>query len=149
MKRQTLFSLLLLISFWSLAQPQNLEGKWKGVLTIDTGRTSFYQRSFEFSIQLKQTGRAVWGIYMRGTDTIVKNADCMGRLTAGLTDEKKSAFTLFNDGTEFGNLTFQMCNFFYSMQAEYSKDEQGEYLKGAWFSTEINKYDYFFAGRKI
>jgi hypothetical protein len=150
MKRQIFFFLLLLTSFFSFAQIQNFEGKWKGIITIDTGSTAFYQRSFEFNVQLKQTGRAVWGIYMRGTDSTVKNADCMGRLTAALTDEKKPAFTLLNDGTESGNLTFQMCNFFYSMQAEYSKDGQGEHLSGKWFSTDIIKYDYSLpAGRFV
>ena len=139
MKRQIFFFLLLLTSFFSFAQTQNFEGKWKGLLTIDTGN---YRREFEFNIQLKQTGRAVWGIYMRGTDAAVKNADCVGRLTAGLTVKENSAFTLFNDGTESGNMTFEMCQFFYSMQAEYFKDRQGEYLSGKWFGTYSSRYGY-------
>jgi hypothetical protein len=142
MKKQTLFILLQIICLCGFTQAQNLEGKWKGVLTIDTGSTGFNKRSFEFNIQLKQTGRAVWGIYVRGSDTTVKNADCMGRLTAGLVDKKDSAFTLFNDGTESGNLGFDVCNIFYSMQAAYSKDEQGEYLSGKWFISGIIKYDF-------
>jgi hypothetical protein len=123
-----------------LAKAQNLEGKWKGILTIDTGSTAFFKRSFEFSIQLKQTGKAVWGIYVRGTDTSVKHADCMGRLTAGLADNRDSAFTLFNDGTESGYMTDEMCQFLYYMQAEYFKDEQGEYLSGKWFGTYSSRF---------
>jgi hypothetical protein len=141
MKKQTLFILLQIICLCSFTQAQNLEGKWKGVLIIGTGSTGFYERSFEFSIQLKQAGRAVWGIYVRGSDTTVKNGDCMGRLTAGLADKKDSAFTIFNDGTESGNLGFDVCNLFYSMQAEYSKNEQGEYLSGKWFIMAVIKED--------
>jgi hypothetical protein len=79
---------------------------------------------------------------MRGANTNGKNADNMGRLTAGLTDNSKPVFTLFNDGTESGNMTFEMCLFFYSIQAEYSQEEQKEYLSGKWFSNEIVKYDH-------
>jgi hypothetical protein len=139
MKRQILLFLLQIFWFYGLSQAQNLEGKWKGVLTIDTGN---FRREFQFSIQLKQTGRAVWGIYVRGADITVKNADCIGRLTAGLTDKENSGFTLFNDGTESGNMTFEMCQFFYSMQAEYFKDGQGEYLNGKWFGTYSNRHGY-------
>jgi hypothetical protein len=136
MKRQILLFLLLLTSLFSFAQTQNLEGKWKGVLTLDTGQI---HQEIAFSIQFRQSGNAVWGIYVRGKNVLINSADCTGRLTAGLDDKNNSTIKIFQDGIEGNNIPLDMCSFMNFLEADYSKDENTEYLKGRWFGNSINK----------
>jgi hypothetical protein len=136
MKKQILFSLLSLISFCSLAQTQNLEGKWKGVLTLDTGQN---HQEIEFSVQFRQSGNAVWGIYARGKDALINSADCTGRLTAGINNKRDSTIQIFQDGIEGNKIPLDMCFYLNFLEADYSKDENTEHLKGRWFGNPIAK----------
>jgi hypothetical protein len=136
MKRQTLFFLLLLISFCSVAQIPNLEGKWKGVITLDTGQN---HQIIKFTVQFRQSGNAVWGIYSRGKDAQINSADCTGRLTAGINNKRDSTIQIFQDGIEGNKIPLDMCFYLNFLEADYSKDENTEHLKGRWFGNPIAK----------
>ena len=139
MKKQILFSILSLISFCSVAQTQNLEGKWKGVLTLDTGQSRQTHQEIEFIVQFRQSGNAVWGIYVRGNNTGKKTADCTGRLTAGINNKKDSTIQIFQDGIEANKIPLDLCFYMNFLEADYSKNENTEYLKGRWFGNPILK----------
>ena len=139
MKKQILFFLLPLISFCSLAQTQNLEGKWKGVMTLDTSQNRQSQQEIAFSVQFRQSGNAVWGIYERGKNAVINSADCTGRLTAGLNDKKNSTIIIFQDGIEANKIPLDLCFYMNFLEADYSKDENTEHLKGRWFGNPIAK----------
>jgi hypothetical protein len=139
MKRQILFFLLQLISFCSLAQTQNLEGTWKGVLTLDTGQNRQNHQEVEFSVRFRQSGNAVWGIYMRGMNAGINSADCTGRLIAGLGEKRNSTIQIFQDGIEGNKIPLDLCFYMNFLEAEYSKDENTEHLKGRWFGNPIAK----------
>jgi hypothetical protein len=121
-----------------LAQPQNLEGKWKGIITLDTGQIHRVIEVIAFSVQFRQSGNAVWGIYVKGNEGI-KAADCTGRLTAGLNSKSGSAINIFQDGIEENNIPLDLCFYLNFLEADYSKDENAEYLKGRWFGNPIAK----------
>jgi hypothetical protein len=137
MKQQILFFLLLFISLCGLAQHQNLEGKWKGVLTLDTGQNRQARQEIEFSIQFRQSGNAVWGIYVRGKNADIYSADCTGRLTAGLGNNRDSTIQIFQDGIEENKIPLDLCSYMNFLEADYSKDENTEHLKGRWFGNPI------------
>ena len=139
MKKQVLFFLLSLISLCSFAQTQNLEGKWKGVLTLDTGQNRQTHQEIAFSIQFRQSGNAVWGIYARGKDALINSADCTGRLTAGINNKRDSTIQIFQDGIEGNKIPLDMCFYMNFLEADYSKDENTEHLKGRWFGNPIAK----------
>ena len=139
MKKQILFSLLSLISFCSLAQTQNLEGKWKGVITLDTGQNRQNHQEIAFSVQFRQSGNAVWGIYARGRDALINSADCTGRLTAGLNNKRDSTIQIFQDGIEGNKIPLDLCFYMNFLEADYSKDGNTEHLKGRWFGNPIVK----------
>ncbi len=136
MKRQILFLLLSLICFSSLSQTQNLEGKWTGVLTIDTGQI---HQETTFSVQFRQSGNAVWGIYVRGNETGINRADCTGRLTTGLHSKSGSSIIIFQDGIEENKIPLDLCLYLNFMEAEYSIEENTAFLKGRWFGQPIDK----------
>ena len=131
MKRQILFFLLLPVCFCGLAQTENLEGKWKGYITLDT---SGFQQVIEFGVQFRQSGKAVWGIYIRGGDTVFNSADCTGKLIARLDDKDNSVITIYQDGVESNHIPLAMCSYLNILEAIYSKEEGVEFLKGRWFS---------------
>ena len=136
MKKQIFFFLLSLISFCSWAQSPNLEGKWKGVITLDTGQI---HQEIAFSVQFRQSGNAVWGIYARGKNAVINSADCTGRLTAGLNDKKNSIIQIFQDGVEGNKIPLDLCFYMNFLEAEYSNAENTEHLKGRWFGNFIDK----------
>jgi hypothetical protein len=136
MKKQTLFILQQIICLCGFTQTQNLEGKWKGVLTLDTGLT---HQEIVFNVQFRQSGNAVWGIYVRGKNTDIKSADCIGRLTAGIKNKTDSTIQIFQDGIEENKIPLDMCVYINFLEAYYSKNENTEYLKGRWFGNFINK----------
>ncbi|MEK7225008.1 MAG: hypothetical protein AAB221_04925, partial [Bacteroidota bacterium] len=125
--------LLSLISFCSFAQTQNLEGKWKGVITMDT--SGYYKQVITFSVQFRQSGNAIWGIYVKGNDPVKNTADCTGRLTAGLNNKNGSVIKIFQDGIEKNNIPLDLCLYMNFLEADYSKEENAEYLKGKWFGN--------------
>ncbi len=139
MKKQILSFLLPLISFCSLAQTQNLEGKWEGVMTLDTSQNRQYHQEIAFSVQFRQSGNAVWGIYERGKKAVINSADCTGRLTAGLDDKRNSTIVIFQDGIEGNKIPLDLCFYMNFLEADYSKDENTEHLKGRWFGNPIAK----------
>jgi hypothetical protein len=134
MKKQTLFFLLQIISFYCFAQTQNLEGKWKGVITLDTGQTHL---EMAFSVQFRQSGNAVWGIYVKGNDIGMNTPDCTGRLITGLNNKSGSSINIFQDGIEENNIPLDLCQYLNFLEADYSKDENTEHLKGRWFGNSI------------
>ena len=139
MKKQILFSLLPLISFCSLAQTPNLEGKWKGVITLDTSQNRQNHEEIAFVVQFRQSGNAVWGIYTRGKNAVINSADCAGRLTAGLDNKSNSTIEIFQDGVEGNKIPLDLCFYMNFLEADYSKDENTEHLKGRWFGNPIAK----------
>jgi hypothetical protein len=139
MKRQIFFFLLFLISYCSLAQTQILEGKWKGIITLDTGQSRQNHQEIEFNIQFRQSGNAVWGIYTRGKNAVINSADCTGRLTASLGDKRNSTIQIFQDGIEENKIPLDLCFYLNFLEADYSIDENAEHLKGRWFGNPIAK----------
>jgi hypothetical protein len=81
----------------------------------------------------------VWGIYARGMDTVINSADCTGRLTAGLSNKRGSTIQIFQDGIEENKIPLDLCFYMNFLEADYSKDENTEHLKGRWFGSPIAK----------
>ena len=132
MKKLILIFLLVSICFYGLSQNINFEGEWKGTITLDTNQN---RQAMEFSIRFRQSGSAVWGIFVKGMDTRKKNADCVGRFAFSLNNQNNSGIKIFNDGIEKNNIPLDLCLYMNSLEAEYSKNESAEHLEGVWFGN--------------
>ena len=132
MKKYFFSFISLLLSGWCTAQTETLEGKWEGVITLDT--SSFQQvQVINFTVQLRQSGKAVWGIYSRGDDTVKHTSECTGKLTIRLKDENE-IIRIYQEDVETNNIPYSLCTFMNFLDAVYLKnDEKEELLQGRWF----------------
>jgi len=132
MKRLLPVLLLSILSFISSAQTDSLQGKWQGIIASGIyGGNKLYK---EFTVYFKQSGKALWGIYMKNIDTATGETECTGRLTAKLHGDKNIPIEIYNNGTEEYSSTLEMCNFLHFLSAEYVKQENGTFLLGKWYS---------------
>lgn len=132
MKKLISFFLLLSIYNCVVAQNINLEGEWKGTYTLDTNQN---RQVLDFSIKFRQSGNAVWGIFVRGKETGKNKADCVGRFTFGLNSQNNSGIIIYNDGIEKNNILLSECFYMNSLEADYSKKVNAELLEGVWFGN--------------
>jgi hypothetical protein len=87
MKKSFSLSFFLLFSLMGYSQSPNLTGEWVGVMSVDVNRTQ--QNVFvNFSLQIKQSGQAIWGIYTGGNKLSTDSCDCAGRLTSRVSREQ-------------------------------------------------------------
>lgn len=133
MKRLLPLLLLTILSFASSAQTDSLQGKWRGIIAsgVFGGQNKLYK---EFTVYFKQSGKALWGIYMKNIDSTTGETECTGRLTAKLHPDKSCPIEIYNNGTEKYSSTLEMCNFLHFLNAEYVKQENGTFLHGKWYS---------------
>lgn len=138
MKSKILLGLLLLSSYCGFAQNENLTGKWSGIITIDVDQA--IPRTIYFNLQIKQSGKAVWGIYTTGEDsTFISSTCCTGKLTSKLSSGKNSIIGFFQDGIVENKIPLDICSSLNYIQASYSGDGKDEFLKGKWYSIYNNK----------
>ena len=132
MKRLLPVLLLSTISFFSSAQTDSLQGKWQGI--IASGLYGEHKLYKEFTVYFKQSGNALWGIYMKNIDTTTGETECTGRLTTKLHTDKNCPIEIYNNGTEQYSSTLEMCNSLHFLSAEFVKQESGSFLHGKWYS---------------
>ena len=144
MKRLLPVLLLTMFSYFSSAQFDSLQGKWQGIIAsgIYSGSNKLYK---EFTIYFKQSGKALWGVYMKNIDTITGETECTGRLTAKIHSDPNCPIEIYNNGTEQYSSTLEMCNVLHFLSAEYVKQENGTFLHGKWYSG----FDSFLAGSGV
>jgi hypothetical protein len=136
MKKQTLIFGFLLTFFTGFAQTENIAGIWEGSLTINTLQPL---RIINFSIQLKQSGTAVWGIYTYGDGISLDSCDCAGKFTSRLSKKDNPVMLMFQDGVIAHNyIPVELCTSLNFLQVYYSKTGEDEFLKGKWFESPLN-----------
>lgn len=138
MKKQFFIFISLLFSGLCAAQTETLDGKWEGVITLDT--SGFQQvQVINFTVQLRQSGKAAWGIYTRGNDTVRKIAECTGKLIIRLKDENE-IIRIYQDGVEANRIAYDLCMYMNFLDAVYLRnDDNEELLQGRWFGDTGNK----------
>ena len=133
---------LLLAYFTALvglvsAQSPDLSGEWVGVMSIDVNRTQ--QNVFvNFSLQIKQSGQAIWGIYTGGNKLSTDSCDCAGRLTSRMSKEKGVPVIFYQDGIVHHTIAEDLCMNFNMLNLNYSVEDSLEILKGKWFTVASN-----------
>lgn len=138
MKKSFFILISLLFSGWCAAQTETLDGKWEGVITLDT--SSFQQvQVLSFTVQLRQSGKAAWGIYTRGNDTVRQTSECTGKLIIRLKDENE-IIRIYQDGVEANRIAYDLCMYMNFLDAVYLRgDDNEELLQGRWFGNMGNK----------
>ena len=130
MKRLLPVLLLSTFSFFSSAQTDSLQGKWQGIISSNLyGEHKLYK---EVTVYFKQSGKALWGVYLKYTDTVTGEIECIGRLTAKIYSAPNCPIDIYNDGTEKYNSIQDLCNFNY-LSAEYLKRDDETFLRGKWY----------------
>jgi hypothetical protein len=106
-------------------------------MSIDINRTQ--QNVFvNFSLQIKQSGQAIWGIYTGGNKLSTDSCDCAGRLTSRMSREKDMPVIFYQDGIVHHTIAEDLCMNFNILNLNYSVEDSLEILKGKWFTVASN-----------
>jgi len=106
-------------------------------MSIDINRTQ--QNVFvNFSLQIKQSGQAIWGIYTGGNKLSTDSCDCAGRLTSRMSREKDMPVIFYQDGIVHHTIAEDLCMNFNMLNLNYSVEDSLEILKGKWFTVASN-----------
>lgn len=137
MKKSLLLCFCTLLAGLLKAQTPDLSGEWVGVMSIDINRTQ--QNVFvNFSLQIKQSGQAIWGIYTGGNKLSTDSCDCAGRLTSRMSREKGMPVIFYQDGIVHHTIAEDLCMNFNMLNLNYSVEDSLEILKGKWFTVASN-----------
>lgn len=128
-------SLSLLLSLWIVKSwSQEYSGTWKGKFHSDMYSL---RRTFDFTIQLQQNGRAVWGTYSTGSG---KETDCLCTITGQLPKKDRSALITYRDKVIEYPESKLLCEFMYFLELNYKKIQGKEFLTGKWFGQTSSRY---------
>jgi hypothetical protein len=137
MKKLFSLSLVLLFSLLGYTQSPDLTGEWVGIMSVDVNRTQ--QNVFvNFSLQIKQSGQAIWGIYTGGNKLSTDSCDCAGRLTSRVSREKGVPVIFYQDGIVHHTIPEDYCMNFNMLNLSYSLEDSLEILKGRWHMVLSN-----------
>ena len=137
MKKSVLLFFFFLLTLSGFSQTPDLSGEWVGVMSIDINRTQ--QNVFvNFSLQIKQSGQAIWGIYTGGNKLSTDSCDCAGRLTSRMSREKDMPVIFYQDGIVHHTIAEDLCMNFNMLNLNYSVEDSLEILKGKWFTVASN-----------
>lgn len=137
MKKSISLLSFLLVSLMGYSQSTDLSGEWVGIMSIDVNRTQ--QNVFvNFSLQIKQSGQAIWGIYTGGNKLSTDSCDCAGRLTSRMSKEKGVPVIFYQDGIVHHTIAEDLCMNFNMLNLNYSVEDSLEILKGKWFMVASN-----------
>ncbi len=137
MKKSLLLCFFALLTSLLKAQTPDLSGEWVGIMSIDINRTQ--QNVFvNFSLQIKQSGQAIWGIYTGGNKLSTDSCDCAGRLTSRMSREKDMPVIFYQDGIVHHTIAEDLCMNFNMLNLNYSVEDSLEILKGKWFTVASN-----------
>lgn len=137
MKKSLLLCYFALLTSLLKAQTPDLSGEWVGIMSIDINRTQ--QNVFvNFSLQIKQSGQAIWGIYTGGNKLSTDSCDCAGRLTSRMSREKDMPVIFYQDGIVHHTIAEDLCMNFNMLNLNYSVEDSLEILKGKWFTVASN-----------
>ncbi len=135
MNIKILLSVLFSFLFGVITIAQDFSGTWRGVFHTDTRN---FRRSFQFSIQLQQKGRALLGIYIT-KDTLTKNGSyCICKVSGQLWKKNKELFTLYQEGVAAYNISYVICDFVNFLDLKYLRKSKYEYLTGKWYGKSPN-----------
>lgn len=137
MKKQFVFLLLLFCSFPGIAQTKDLTGEWVGIMSVDIGRTQ--QNVFvNFSLQIKQSGQALWGIYTGGNKLATDSCDCAGKITSRMSREPGVPVIFYQEGIVHHTIPEDLCINLNMLNLTYSTEDSLEILKGRWYMMMSN-----------
>ncbi len=137
MKKSLLICYFTLLAGLLKAQTPDLSGEWVGVMSVDVNRTQ--QNVFvNFSLQIKQSGQAIWGIYTGGNKLSTDSCDCAGRLTSRVSREKGVPVIFYQDGIVHHTIPEDYCMYFNMLNLSYSMEDSLEILKGRWHTVLSN-----------
>ncbi len=131
MKRLFLSCFLILIITDSYSQ--NITGTWSGL--ISTKQTNL-TRNYYFTLEIKQDGRTIWGVYNTSDSSNNQSATCLCSVTGSLTKKPTARLDLYKEHVEyFDNSTasYLYCNFINRLNLHYFTENNNEYLTGQWF----------------
>lgn len=130
-QKLTLFFILISAS----ATAQEYAGTWIGNFNTYSANS---RRSFHFSLQLQQQGRAVWGVYTTGDNMQFDKADCVCRVSGQLGKNNKTVITLNKDGVIQGTMSEEACDQVNYLEAQYLEKDNKISLSGSWFGNNSN-----------
>ena len=132
--------LFLLIFSTSYGHAQNITGTWQGYFTSNhvVGRTGLgYIRKFYFTVQLKQSYKAVWGVY-NTTDSSNLSVGCFCSISGVLPKKQTSFFELYTGGVigHDPKISVGICAAVNRLSFHYVIIDSNEYLIGKWYTGE-------------
>src|SRR6185436_8711061 len=127
MRSKILFCFSCLFSLAAASQNDYLTGTWKGTMAIGYDAPIF---TIDFTIQLKQEGRFVWGLYTFGNNPNFDSCNCVGKLTTKLNRKNNWLINLYQDGIVSNTISLDSCASFNYFQSSYSKKGNIEMLGG-------------------
>lgn len=133
MKLHKLTIFFLLIS--ASVTAQEYAGTWIGNFNTYSANS---RRTFHFSLQLQQEGRAVWGVYTTGDNMKFDKADCVCRVSGQLGKNNKISITLNKDGVIQGTMSEEACDQVNYLEAKFEEKDNKITLSGSWFGNSSN-----------
>jgi hypothetical protein len=137
MKKILLLFLSVLLSFIGYTQSPDLTGEWAGVMSVDINRV---QRNVfvNFSLQIKQSGQAIWGIYTGGDKLSTDSCDCAGMITSRVSREPGVPVMFYQEGIVHHKIPEDLCLNLNMLNLTYSVEDSLEILKGKWYTVVSN-----------
>jgi hypothetical protein len=145
-----------LLSFFliSLLAAQNLTGTWQGFFTayriqadanqnsrrhdMSEGRVGLsFDRKFYFVLELKQSYKAVWGVY-NTTDSANHAIGCVCSISGVLPKKQGAIFDLYKEKVvdHDPKILQQVCDAVNRITFHYFVNDGKEYLVGKWFTGD-------------
>jgi hypothetical protein len=126
-------SLLALVSF-----SQDLTGTWDGVFYDQ--RNPEKLQVFYIFLEIKQAGKAVWGVYDVTTAYNMNTEGCLCSVNAVLPNKSNSTVALYKDhvvNAQISGQMFSYCNYLSKLDARFIIQDSVEYLTGRWYGDRL------------